>query len=377
MPLRRSTPIPKRCAISATAVPSPQPTSPRSFPPIIEDYTTVGYGNYAVVLRDTNTIIGHAGVRYIAGRARCEVDCLVDRRWWRRGYALEALQAVMQRSFRIDHVPRIAGIAHADNAASIALMRRLGMQQQEHLIAHGVPSVLYTIDASAFRLPADVAATLSTPNAPIVRPGERSGEPRVEVQSDRHGVRRRETLTPRTSVTRRMGRIDVSPLIAPYRYRSTNYGKPNFPLSDHLPMAIAALAEMGASPQRIAGWARAYAARYPCIAPASERDARRAWHDRIVAIGMRGALAEAIAQAGDGIGAAAFHAVIRAAYALERNDDDELACALESWEREYLALPVLPVRQRAGVHEALAALARVAHRRRLAGTHHARDGTGG
>jgi ribosomal-protein-alanine N-acetyltransferase len=134
-----------------------------SFPPLIADYTTFGYGNYAVVERTTNRILGHCGARYIRRHARVEADWAIDRQFWKRGYAIEAAQAAFARSFFVDGVPRIVGIAHRDNAASIAVMRRLGMQFAEDVTAHGFPSVLYAIEREAFWLPPEILGAISFP----------------------------------------------------------------------------------------------------------------------------------------------------------------------------------------------------------------------
>ena len=151
---------------------------------------------------------------------------------------------------------------------------------------------------------------------------------------------------------------DVASILEPYRDRSSNYGKPEVPLSDHLPMAVTALAGMGANDERLAAWAAAYVARQALpLAGVAETAGREKWRARIERDGSRKALADALRTLADGIGAAAFHAAIRAAYAIERNDNVDLACALESWEREFVALPVARTQQRVPVMEALHALA--------------------
>jgi Questin oxidase-like len=154
-----------------------------------------------------------------------------------------------------------------------------------------------------------------------------------------------------------MNALAGAAVLADFRAYSSNFGRPDFPLSDHVPMTVTALLAMGASETRAASWARGYADRnHLRAADDRERAGRQKWRACIARIGMRDALAEAVALLGDGLGAAAFHAVIRAAYALERGDEDDLASAFESWEREYLALPVPPEIRRVGVAEALAAL---------------------
>lgn len=152
---------------------------------------------------------------------------------------------------------------------------------------------------------------------------------------------------------------DLSAILEPYRDRSSNYGTADTPLSDHLPMAVTALAAMGAGDGRLATWAAGYASAQ-ALRPAGPQEAadRERWRARIQRDGSRATLAGALETLADGIGAAAFHAAIRAAYALERDDDLDLAYALESWEREFVAMPVARTPKRVSAAEALDALER-------------------
>jgi hypothetical protein len=157
--------------------------------------------------------------------------------------------------------------------------------------------------------------------------------------------------------------VDVSATLDEYAASSANYGAANFPLSNHLPMAVIALAEMGAKPARISSWAANYAIVHELPdAEMDERDARAFWSQRIAIQGRDAVLAGALPALIDGIGAAAFHSAIRAGYAVEQQDDRELASALESWQREFLALPVPAVTHTVPVAEALTKLAATAVR---------------
>lgn len=148
---------------------------------------------------------------------------------------------------------------------------------------------------------------------------------------------------------------DVAPILAPYRDRSANYS--DVALFDHLPMTVAALIEMGAGRDRTAAWAERYAREHSLRpATAAERDGRRRWRAHIAADGRAHTIATSGTWLAGGIGAAAFHAAIRAAYALDRRDDDELAAALEAWEREYLDLPAPATARTVPVRNALAVL---------------------
>ena len=85
---------------------------------------------------------------------------------------------------------------------------------------------------------------------------------------------------------------DLSAILAPYRDRSSNYGKPTVPLSNHLPMAVTALAAMGADDDRLATWAAEYDSRQ-ALRPAGleEGAGRERWRARIQRDGARKALA--------------------------------------------------------------------------------------
>jgi Questin oxidase-like len=152
--------------------------------------------------------------------------------------------------------------------------------------------------------------------------------------------------------------VNVPALLSKYGAYSSNYGVPTFPLSDHLPMAVVALAEMGASAERIEAWAAQYATKHQLRpADAGERKRRSAWYQKISVEGREAVLAGALPGLSDGIGAAAFHPAIRAGYAIEQSDDQELASALESWDREFLDLTAPEETRAVEIDEALALLA--------------------
>lgn len=144
-----------RCSSSPSSTCSRgTPTSrTASLAAIVAEYATIGYGNYAAVERASNTVIGHCGAHHVAGRDRVEADFALGKAWWGRGLATEAASAVFLRAFVIDDVTEIVGIAHRDNAASIAVMRKLGMERQSDVVARNVPSVLYALKRQDLSLP--------------------------------------------------------------------------------------------------------------------------------------------------------------------------------------------------------------------------------
>jgi hypothetical protein len=126
-------------------------------------------------------------------------------------------------------------------------------------------------------------------------------------------------------------------------------------LSNHLPMALVALARLGASEERLAGFAARYAQRLhdaPAAEPWPAGDAwyaqlgrPRAWpvyrslfRDWTAHEGASDVLQQTLPRLAAGVGAAAFHGPIRVAYALAANHADELTDALAYWACRWFPL---------------------------------------
>lgn len=128
-------------------------------------------------------------------------------------------------------------------------------------------------------------------------------------------------------------------------------------LSNHLPMALVALARMGAPPERLRFYARLYERR---LEPAPEpgkvladwpsylgRRARYAdflatFRHAIAKQGWEPALRESLPALMPGCGAAAFHPLIRLAFALEAEEPEEMAISLAYWGARFLPLGEAP-----------------------------------
>jgi hypothetical protein len=147
-------------------------------------------------------------------------------------------------------------------------------------------------------------------------------------------------------------------------------------LSNHLPMALVALERLGATDTRLEAFFAGYVTRLePLSTHAVEEDsATFVWPDRLGNIeGYQAAvrhfsawldaepmdevLAECLPQLARGIGAAAFHGLIRTAYAIEAGHRDELARGLAYWASRFL--PMSAESPRAGTMRPAQWLARV------------------
>jgi RimJ/RimL family protein N-acetyltransferase len=85
-----------------------------------------GYGQWAVVERQTGEVIGRAGLINPEGWPGVEVGYLLGKRWWGRGYATEAAQAALDWAFAERDFDRILSLIDPANAASIRVAERIG-----------------------------------------------------------------------------------------------------------------------------------------------------------------------------------------------------------------------------------------------------------
>jgi len=130
-------------------------------------------------------------------------------------------------------------------------------------------------------------------------------------------------------------------------------------LASHLPMALVALARLGADDARLTAFGERYATRLHAAPPAEPWPAGEAWQSRfgdprawpayrglfnewLDHEGAPAVLAQALPPLLRGVGAAAFHGPIRAAYALAAGHSHELADALAYWACRWFALGASP-----------------------------------
>lgn len=102
--------------------------------------------------------------------------------------------------------------------------------------------------------------------------------------------------------------------------------------SDHLPMALVALDRLGADDERLAAFARRYVRSLLPVRPDVQARRDRCAAD-VAALGIEGAVRAHLPRNVTGIGSAAFHCVIRLAYAIEADHAGQVAAALAYWEQ--------------------------------------------
>jgi ribosomal-protein-alanine N-acetyltransferase len=95
----------------------------------LERYQRVGYGLWAMVLKDSGELIGDCGcfLRDVDGRDDIEIGYHVRRDLWGNGYATEAAQACMQYAFTQLGVDRVISLIRPENMQSIRVAEKNGL----------------------------------------------------------------------------------------------------------------------------------------------------------------------------------------------------------------------------------------------------------
>lgn len=101
-------------------------------------YADDGFALWAVTLRETGEMIGQCGPtrQIIDGRSMVEVGYLFDRRWWHRGFALEAARACRDWAFRNLPVDVVCSKIRDTNLASMNVAIRNGMSVRRRTVTH-------------------------------------------------------------------------------------------------------------------------------------------------------------------------------------------------------------------------------------------------
>ena len=92
-----------------------------------------GLGFLVMERREDGAVIGFCGLKrgeaHMPIHGKIEAGWLVDLPWWRRGYAREAMAAVLADGWERIGEDRIYAVTSAVNLKSQALIARLGMQR--------------------------------------------------------------------------------------------------------------------------------------------------------------------------------------------------------------------------------------------------------
>jgi len=109
------------------------------------DFDTVGYGRWACIARDTNQMIGFCGLKYLDDLNVTDIGYRFLPEYWGQGLATEAGAASIRFGFDTLQLDTIMAYVLPENAASIRVIEKLGMQPDGQITYDGETALQYKI----------------------------------------------------------------------------------------------------------------------------------------------------------------------------------------------------------------------------------------
>ena len=102
----------------------------------IDRYHRYGFGLWAVILKDTDEMIGQAGLTMqpYKNTEVLEIGYLLKEKFWHFGYAREAAMGCKKYAFDKLNKDRVYSIIKADNLASMKVAESIGMSKEDEFI---------------------------------------------------------------------------------------------------------------------------------------------------------------------------------------------------------------------------------------------------
>ena len=92
-------------------------------------YEIYGHGIWTIIKKDTNEIIGRAGLDERAGFDTPELGFVIGKPWQNRGYAYEVCSAILSWASE-NGITEIMSLAEKENAAAAKLLKKLGFFEE-------------------------------------------------------------------------------------------------------------------------------------------------------------------------------------------------------------------------------------------------------
>ena len=106
-----------------------------------------GYGRMSVLLKSTNEYIGWCGLSFNESTKETDIGFRILQNHWNKGYATEAADACLNYGFQLG-LDKIIGRAVKENAASIQVLKKVGMKFELEFFAHGFICEQYYIKSN-------------------------------------------------------------------------------------------------------------------------------------------------------------------------------------------------------------------------------------
>jgi RimJ/RimL family protein N-acetyltransferase len=101
----------------------------RQFIERYEDYKKYGMGRWAIFSKQDGSYMGWCGLKHLRESGQVDLGYRLPKRNWGKGIATETGRASLHHGFTTLGLERIVAHAAVENAASIHVLKKLGMRQ--------------------------------------------------------------------------------------------------------------------------------------------------------------------------------------------------------------------------------------------------------
>jgi RimJ/RimL family protein N-acetyltransferase len=113
-----------------------------------------GYGQWALVERGTEKLVGRAGLWRPEEWPGLEIGWLLARPQWGRGFATEAARAALAYGRDVVGADRVISLIRPENTPSIRVAERLGESYERTIELYGAAACVYATDLRQPEAPA-------------------------------------------------------------------------------------------------------------------------------------------------------------------------------------------------------------------------------
>lgn len=113
---------------------------------ILENYDNgSGLTRWNVEELETRAFVGVIGLFRLPDDSDWEIGYRFFPKFWGKGYATEALRAVIDYAFENRNLPRLVAVANPENRASYRVMEKVGMRFEKMAFYYGADVVFYAV----------------------------------------------------------------------------------------------------------------------------------------------------------------------------------------------------------------------------------------
>ena len=110
------------------------------------DFDRVGYGRWACILKETQSIVGFCGLKYLPDIDEVDLGFRFLPTYWGRGLATEACSATLDFGFNTIGLARVVAFVMPENAASIRVLEKVGMQFDADFDYDGILTMRFVVN---------------------------------------------------------------------------------------------------------------------------------------------------------------------------------------------------------------------------------------